>query len=422
MWDSKLLEKIEDKTGVIGIVGLGYVGLPLAIAFKNKGYMVYGYDTDINKVNAVNDRKSYINHIKDIPAIHATNCSDKLNFCDFIIVTVPTPLTKHRIPDLSYLTDAVKTISLSLRSGQFISIESTTYPGTTREELIPILESSGLKFDEDFFVAFSPEREDPNNANYTITNIPKVVGGCSEKSQMIANKLYGTICDKIVPVSNSDTAEMTKLLENIFRTVNIALVNEMKLVCHKLGINIWEVIDAAKTKPFGFMPFYPSPGLGGHCLPLDPFYLSYKAAEKGMFVRFIEIAGEINANMPYYVVKKTMEAMSKNGDTIKNSNILILGLAYKKDVGDIRESPAITIITELKRLEANIYVYDPFIKMNEKGIIDMEELCTDSMDCVIVVTDHTDVDYEYIAENAYLIIDTRNIFAKLGLKGNIILV
>ncbi len=339
-----LLQKINENKAVIGVVGLGYVGLPLLMEFVEQGFRTIGFDIDQYKVDKLNAGESYIKHIDEgrVKAVRETNLFEassdfgRIKEVDCILICVPTPLTKHREPDVSYISGTAETLSKNIREGQFIVLESSTYPGTTEEILKPILEKSGLKGDKDFWVAFSPEREDPNNPNFNTRTIPKVIGANTEYARQLASALYEKVIVKTVPVSSSQAAEATKLLENIFRSVNIAMVNEMKMIFDKMGIDVWEVINAASTKPFGFMPFYPGPGLGGHCIPIDPFYLTWKAREFEMNTRFIELAGEVNTSMPHWVVSKVMDALNDHEKSIKGSKILLLGAAYKKDIDDPR--------------------------------------------------------------------------------------
>lgn len=363
------IKHIDSKDATIGIIGLGYVGLPLALCFAEKGFAVVGFDVDQKKVDALAKGQSYIKHIKpdriarSIQNKKFTPTSDfsKLSSCNAVLIAVPTPLTKQREPDMTYVVSTCETISQYLVKGQLVVLESTTYPGTTEEVVVPILEKSGLKLDKDFYVAFSPEREDPNNPNYTTETIPKVVGSTSPEGLSIAEKLYSQIVVKVVPVSSPRAAEATKLLENIFRSVNIALVNELKVTFDKMGIDVWEVIEAAKTKPFGYMPFYPGPGLGGHCIPIDPFYLTWKAREYDVATRFIELAGEINTAMPDYVVGKVAMALNNLGKPLKGSRILILGLAYKANVDDDRESPSYKLMQKLEERGAVVDYNDPYV-------------------------------------------------------------
>lgn len=426
----KLLEMIEQKTARIGIIGLGYVGLPLALHFGKKGFHVIGFDLDSRKIDKILHGESYIKHIPaetiremtDARQFDVTIDFGRLKETDCILICVPTPLSDKMEPDLSYLLETTETIADNLRTGQLIVLESTTYPGTTEEMLLPRLSSNDMKVGEDFFLAFSPEREDPGNKEFTATNIPKVVGGVTGSCLEVATAVYNAIT-RTVPVSSTQAAELTKLLENTFRSVNIALVNELKILAHKMGIDLFEVINAASTKPFGYSPFYPGPGLGGHCIPIDPFYLAWKAKEYDFSTRFIQLAGEINVSMPYYVIEKTVEALNKNRKSINGSNILILGIAYKKDIDDDRESPGYAIMKILLEKGAILNYNDPWIPKlhtTRKYNFQMEstpltpELLA-QMDAVIIVTDHSDYDFAEIVKHSNLVVDTRN--ATKGVKG-----
>ncbi|MEW6025709.1 MAG: nucleotide sugar dehydrogenase [Planctomycetota bacterium] len=421
----KITELIKAHKARVGIIGMGYVGLPLAKVFSQKGFPVTGFDIDPAKIKALNSGKSYIKHI---PAtlvqemrrkygFHATGNFRELRRMDVIIICVPTPLTIMRDPDMSYIENTTRSIAANLRKGQLIVLESTTYPGTTDEVVRPILEKTGLKCGKDFYLAFSPEREDPGNPKYSTEKIPKVVGGVDKMATDIAVLLYEQAVAKVVRVSSARVAESTKLMENIYRCVNIALVNELKMLFDKMGINIWEVISAASTKPFGFQSFYPGPGLGGHCIPIDPFYLSWKARQYEMTTRFIELAGEINISMPYYVVARTMEALNKRSRSLKGARILILGMAYKKDVDDLRESPSLKL-TELFREQGAKVVYnDPFIpklpylrhyKFPAMKSAPLTAELLKKQDAVVISTDHTTYDYQWIVRRSKLVIDTRN--------------
>lgn len=417
-----LLDKISSKSAVIGIVGLGYVGLPLMLRFAEVGYRVLGFDIDKAKVDALNSGKSYIEHI---PAekvgiarsqgFEATTDFSRSGEADSLILCVPTPLNKYREPDISFIIDTIESLKPSLRRGQVISLESTTYPGTTDEELLPRMESQGLKVGEDAFLVFSPEREDPGNPDFTTQTIPKVCGGTTPACQEVGLALYGAVIDKVVPVSSTRAAEMTKLLENIHRAVNIGLVNEMKIVADKMGIDIHEVIRAAATKPFGFVPYYPGPGLGGHCIPIDPFYLTWKAREYGVHTRFIELAGEVNSSMPDYVVAKVAAALNQRKKAINGSHILVLGIAYKKNVDDMRESPSVFLMEKLRDLGAEISYADPhvpvFPRMREHHFDLSSAPLTPTdiggYDCVLLATDHDRFDYPMIKASAKLIVDSR---------------
>ena len=424
-----LLSKIENQEAVIGVVGLGYVGLPLLMEFVEEGFQTVGFDIDSKKVESLNSGKSYIKHIASerVQKVRASNLFEattdfsKIEKVDCILICVPTPLTRHREPDTSYIANTAETISKYLQKGQLVVLESSTYPGTTEELLKPILEKSGLKGDEDFWVAFSPEREDPNNPKFNTKTIPKVIGANTEIGRNLTQALYDKVIVETVPVSSSQAAEATKLLENIFRSVNIALVNEMKMILDKMGIDVWEVINAAKTKPFGYMPFYPGPGLGGHCIPIDPFYLTWKAREYEINTRFIELAGEINTSMPFWVINKVMDALNDRGKSLKNSKILVLGAAYKKDIDDPRESPSFKLMEILIHKGAEVDYNDPFVPvLPSMRMYDIQresvELSPENLakyDCVLISTDHSVYDFDFIAEHAQLIVDTRNATDKI---------
>ena len=420
-----LQKRIKDKKATVGVVGLGYVGLPLVKAFLKKGFAVTGFDIDRRKVALLNHGTSYIKHITaadlrpflSTKRFLATTDFARLTDVDAILICVPTPLDDHRNPDLSFVLRTTETIAEHLRKGQLVVLESTTYPGTTDEEMLPILERSGLKAGKDFFLAFSPERENPGDPVYTAENTPKVVGGLTKDCLALADTLYSQVMVKTVPVSSTRAAESTKLLENIFRSVNIALVNELKMIFDRMGIDVWEVIRAASSKPFGFMPFYPGPGLGGHCIPIDPFYLTWKAREVDYSTKFIELAGEINTAMPYYVINKTLEALAEKGKSFKGSKILVLGIAYKKDVDDQRESPALKIISLLRKKGAKVEYNDPHVP-ESSGHREYPGMSLKSVpltvkrlrqaDAVIIATDHTFYNYGWIVKNAKLVVDTRN--------------
>lgn len=416
-----LIEKINSREAKVGIIGLGYVGLPLVIEFCKAGFQVTGFDVDEKKVEALKQGKSYIKHISSSLIAHCKGFTPTTDFfllseMDCIIVCVPTPLNRNREPDMTYVFDTTKTIAKHLRKGRLIVLESTTYPGTTDEDMRGILEEGGLRAGEDFHLAFSPEREDPNNRDFSTSTIPKVVGGYTEKCLCAAKALYDCIVVRTVPVSSTKVAEAAKLLENIYRSVNIALVNELKMLFDKMGIDVWEVIEAAKTKPFGFHAFYPGPGLGGHCIPIDPFYLTWKAREYDFSTRFIELAGEINTGMPYYVVQKTMDALNERGTSLKDARILILGIAYKKNVDDMRESPSLKLMELYKNKGAVVDYNDPYIPEMPKtrnydlGLrsVPLSQDTVSSYDAVVIATDHADYDYGWLYSNARLIIDTRN--------------
>jgi UDP-N-acetyl-D-glucosamine dehydrogenase len=425
----KIIQRIESREARIGIVGMGYVGLPLALLFSEERFAITGFDIDAHKVDTLNRGGSYIVRIPGMDiqlaqknGFQATADYSGIGKMDVVIICVPTPLNEHHEPDLSFITGTVKAMAPHLRQGQLIILESTTYPGTTEEVVVPLLEQgnpSGLRVARDaaspgFYVAFSPEREDPGNDTVARRDIPKIVGGCGPVARDLASAVYATIFNRTVQVSSPAVAEMTKLLENIYRCVNIALVNELKQLCLRMNIDIWEVIDAAKTKPFGFHAFYPGPGLGGHCIPIDPFYLSWKAKEFDFRTRFIELAGEINANMPYFVVENVMEAMSQRGRALRGARVLVLGLAYKRDIDDLRESPSLTIIELLQQRGALVEYNDPFfasVGQGRKYALNMSSTPLEKIpefDCVVIVTDHSQYDYSKIVENAKLVVDTRN--------------
>ena len=419
------LESIDQRTTTIGVVGLGYVGLPLIDAFVKNGFSAIGFDIDPAKIASLNNGESYIAHIEDKTIqswrdenkFEATDQFDRLADADAILICVPTPLSESRDPDLRYVEATAHEIAKRLRPGQLIALESTTYPGTTKDVLLPILEQSGLKVGTDFFLAYSPEREDPGNAVYSAKTIPKVVGGHDPNSLEVANALYASAVSATVPVSSCEIAEACKILENTYRSVNIAMVNELKVLFQKLDINIWEVIDAAKTKPFGYQAFYPGPGLGGHCIPIDPFYLSWVARKHEMPTRFIELAGEINTSMPVYVVNRVAEALNHMGKPIRNSKIGILGVAYKKDIDDHRESPSFKLMELLMERGANVSYCDPHVPtLPAMRHYDVPRLATETMsseylsslDCTLISTDHTVFDYNQIVQYSQVVVDTRN--------------
>lgn len=416
-----LEQRIEERTAHIGIIGMGYVGLPLAMEFSGEGFPVTGFEIDSKKVLALNKGNS---HILDVPSITlasrikskkfvATSDFKRLANMDAIVICVPTPLRKTKDPDISYIVSAVEKIVPCLKKGQLIILESTTYPGTTRELLLPEFEKKKMKVGRDFFLAFSPERVDPGNKKFAIRNTPKIVGGITPACTKHAAMLYGTIVDRVVDVSSAECAEMVKLLENTFRAVNIGLVNEVALMCDRLNLDPWEIIDAAATKPFGYMPFYPGPGIGGHCIPLDPQYLSWKLKSLNFYSRFIELASEVNATMPEHVVRKIDSALNERKKSIKGSKILILGVAYKKDVGDMRESPALDVIELLSKRDALISYHDPYVKSFHFGEHSLKSVPLTAstlrrQDCVVITTNHTCFDVKFIAAHAKLIVDTRN--------------
>ena len=427
----QLKKRIEQREARVGIIGLGYVGLPLALLYSEKKFKVTGFDIDSRKIDTLAKGGSYIYRIapEEIQAAQSSGFSatadySRLTEMDAVIICVPTPLDEYHEPDLSFITSTTHSIAPHLRAGQIVVLESTTYPGTTEEVMVPILEKenkAGLKAarngvftGKEFFVAFSPEREDPGNTTVARPDIPKVVGGLDTRASELACALYGSIFNRTVPVSSPAAAEMTKLLENIYRCVNIALVNELKLLSLRMGIDIWEVIDAASTKPFGFHPFYPGPGLGGHCIPVDPFYLSWKAKEWDFRTRFIELAGEINTNMPYHVLASVSSALNTRKKSVNGAKVLVLGVAYKRDIDDLRESPSLTIIELLQKDGAQVSYHDPYFPFIGKGRkYDLQMKCAElkdlgQYDCVLIVTDHSDYDYKHIVQEAQLVVDSRN--------------
>ncbi len=423
------MSKELDKKSVIGVVGLGYVGLPLLLAYARAGYRALGLDIDPAKIDALAEGRSYIEHIptgqvaeaKAAGTLDATTDFSRVGECDALILCVPTPLDEHFEPDLSYVVSTIEAIVPGLRAGQVISLESTTYPGTTDEELVTRIEDAGFTVGEAIHVVYSPEREDPGNPDFSATNIPKVVGGVTPACLEAGVALYGAVFDEVVPVSSCKVAELTKLLENIYRAVNIGLVNELKVAADRMGIDIWEVIRAASTKPFGFKPFYPGPGLGGHCIPIDPFYLTWKAREYGVHTRFIELAGEINRGMPDYVIHRTMEALNSRAKAVKGSRILLMGLAYKPDVDDMRESPTFHLLDGFKRLGAEVAYFDPHVPVVGPTREHMEWAGSESVawdeatirgfDCVVIATHHKAFDLDQLAAWSDLIVDTRNAMA-----------
>lgn len=444
---NQLLNKIENKSAIIGIIGLGYVGLPLALEYAIKGFYTIGFDIDETKIPVLNSGKSYIKHIKSDKIKKAVTSKkffptadfSRLPEADIIIICVPTPLNDHREPDMTYIENSGKVIARYLRPGQFVSLESSTYPGTTEEILQPMFENAPITQNskdkiqnskakkyvvgKDFYLAFSPEREDPNNPKYSTATIPKVVGGVTPNCLKIALAIYNQVIVKTVPVSSPKTAEATKLLENIYRSINIALVNELKMVFDRMNIDVWEVVNAASTKPFGFQPFYPGPGLGGHCIPIDPFYLTWKAREFEISTKFIELAGEINTNMPYYVVEKAGEVLNNFKKSLNGSKVLILGASYKKDIDDMRESPSLKLIEILREKGAKVDYNDPYVPRlpkTRKYKFDMTsvELTKNNLkkyDLILLSTDHTDYNYKFINSASKLILDTRNAFERAGI-------
>ena len=417
----KLQNKIKDKVAKIGIIGMGYVGIPLGLEFANKGFTVLGFDKDNERINSINAGNQIMKHIKKDSMRNfisnggsATNDFSKIKDMDCIIICVPTPLDIHEQPDMSYVVDASNKISENLREGQLVILESTTYPGTTNELVKPILERTNLNAGIDFFLAYSPEREDPGNKDFSVSKIPKVMGGYTNECLKTTSALYKNIVSETVEVSSMETAESTKLMENIFRAVNIAMVNELKLVLSRMGVNIWEVIEAAKTKPFGFMPFYPGPGMGGHCIPIDPFYLSWKAKEYNTEAKFIELAGEINRKMVENIAHRVGKALNDDAKSVRDSKIMILGVAYKKDIDDMRESPALSIRKLLKFKGANVSYHDPYVtNIDKEKSLELNVETIEKQDAIIITTDHSNVDYQLIGKHAKLIIDTRNVMANI---------
>ena len=421
----ELLSLLESRKATIGIIGLGYVGLPLVLRFGEEGFKVIGFDVDSQKVSKLNAGESYIRHIDGgrllslvtAKAFEATNDFARLGEADCVIICVPTPLTEKKDPDLQYIEKTASALFKTLRKGQLISLESTTYPGTTDEILLELFKGTGLEVGKDYFLVFSPEREDPGNAKFSTRTIPKIVGGTTADCLEVGRALYSSVIDRVVTVSSTKAAELVKLLENIYRCVNIALVNELKILTDRMGIDIWEVIGAASTKPFGFTAFYPGPGLGGHCIPIDPFYLSWKAKEYDFSTRFIQLAGEVNSAIPHYVVERVTSALNDKGKAVRGSKILILGVAYKKDVDDVRESPALEIMELLEDKGATLTYSDPYIprlhKVRKHDFSHMSSAALDEdllkkHDAVLITTDHTGIDYQWLVNNSALIVDTRN--------------
>ena len=422
-----LIAKAERREALFGIIGLGYVGLPLAVELGRAGFRVLGYDVSTRVVDGLNAGRSHIKDISDADLqevltagrFEATADPARLGEPDAISICVPTPLGKYKDPDVSYIVAATEAVTAKLRRGQAIILESTTYPGTTREIMLPALESTGLRVGEDFFLAFSPERVDPGNERYHTRNTPKVVGGITEACRRVCCALYQPAIDSLVPVSSTEAAELVKLLENTFRSVNIGLVNEMAIVCEKLGVNVWEVIDAAATKPFGFMKFTPGPGLGGHCIPIDPHYLAWKMRGLNYKTRFIDLAGEVNTEMPVFWVRQAIEALNRHSRSMRGSKVLVLGVAYKKDIDDMRESPALDIIRLLEQQGAQVSYHDPHVtSFSENGhdfhSVPLTEAAVAEADCVLVVTDHTAIDFPMVQRKARLVVDTRNAMGRLA--------
>ena len=431
----EFLQKVDERRCVVGVVGLGYVGLPLSIAFAEEGFQVVGFDVDPKKPEWLLEGRSYLKHIPASsfePHVRAGRLTATRDFsrvaeCDALLICVPTPLTENREPNVSFVRDTSEVLARHLRRGQMVALESTTYPGTTDELVRDTLqEGSGLQAGKDFFLVYSPEREDPGNPVYSTRNIPKVVGGLTPACLDAGRALYGAVAEQVVPVSSTRVAEMVKLFENVYRAVNIALVNELKLLCQRMDMDVWEVIGAAETKPFGFQAFWPGPGLGGHCIPIDPFYLAWKARQVDMSTRFIELAGEINTSMPYHVLARVQEALNTRRKSLNGSSVLVLGVAYKRDVDDMRESPALKTIDLLIAADARVLYHDPYVSElppTRKFKFDLKSspLTPDTLnavDCVLVVTDHTDVDYNLVAEHADLVVDTRNVVPRE--RGNVV--
>lgn len=417
---AQLIAKLNDKTAHVGVIGLGYVGLPLAVEFARAGFRVTGVDVNDHKVEQLNAGVSYVQDVPTsvlAPLVQSGKLSATTDFAaidkmDTVNIAVPTPLRKTKDPDMSFVVSASQQVAKHAHPGLLVILESTTYPGTTAELVLPMIERPGLKVGEDFFLCFSPERVDPGNPNFQTYNIPKVVGGITPTCTKVAAEFYGQALETVVPVGSTEVAEMVKLLENTFRMINIGLVNELAMMCDRMGINVWEVIEAAATKPFGFMPFYPGPGLGGHCIPIDPFYLSWKTKQAGIEARFIDLAGYINGQMPHFVVDKVQHALNDHSKPLKGSHVHVMGVAYKRDIDDVRESPALDIIHLLGKRGAKVTYSDPYVpKLNTDGL-NMESTdalaATSAADCVMIVTDHRTIDYGPVVANAKLIVDTRN--------------
>jgi UDP-N-acetyl-D-glucosamine dehydrogenase len=431
-----LMQLLERREATVGVVGLGYVGLPLALTFAEAGFPVLGVDVDASKVRRLEVDESYLRtvpaeRVREVRAHGRTAFSaepGRLSEADVVAICVPTPLTAEREPDMSFVESSARTVAAALRPGQLVVLESSTWPGTTREVVLPILETTGLKAGVDFFLAFSPEREDPGNPSFDTRTIPKLVGGYTPACLAHARMLYEGALAKVVTVSSMEVAELAKLQENIFRSVNIALVNELKQLCHRMGLDVFEVVDAAATKPFGFMPFYPGPGLGGHCIPIDPFYLTWKARQFDFSTRFIELAGEINTNMPYYVVHRALEAMSRRGMAMRGATVLLVGLAYKKNIDDVRESPSFKVAELLLKEGATVRYHDPFVprthRMRHHDLqLESCELTDEALadvSCALVLTDHDGVDYERIVSRVPVVVDTRNALRQLKGRGNVV--
>ncbi|MFC2005856.1 nucleotide sugar dehydrogenase [Chloroflexota bacterium] len=425
---SGLEEKVRDKTAIIGIVGLGYVGLPLAIAFAQVGFKVIGFDIQERRVEAVGRGESYLSDTssKTLSTLVASNLLEattdqsRLIEVDTICICVPTPLSRTKEPDLTYVVHESEEVSKYLQHGQLVILESTTYPGTTREVILPVLERSGLKVGRDFYLAYSPERIDPGNKEYGIKNVPKLVGGIDSESTRLAKLIYNQVAKKVISLTAPEVGEMTKIFENVFRSVNIALVNELAWLCENMGISVWEVIAAASSKPFGYMPFYPGPGIGGHCIPLDPYYLANKAREYDFHTRFIELAAQINEQMPYYVTSRIIEVLNNEGKSLRGAKVLVLGVSYKKDIEDVRESPSLKLIQLLRKKGAELSYNDPYVAKIQIGegtlaSVELTEEYLSSMDCIVIATDHSSYDYQYIVDHVPLVFDTRG--ATRSVKG-----
>lgn len=427
----EIFRKIQSKEAQVAVIGLGYVGLPLAVESAKAGFRTLGIDLAEGKVDAINQGKNYIGDVDDTvlaelvqsKTLSATTDFSRLAECDFISICVPTPLGKGKVPDISFIIAAVTEVRNYLRKEQVIILESTTYPGTTAEVVLPILAESGLKVGEDFFLAFSPERIDPGNAQYGLKNTPKVIGGMTSACTETAVSLYQTFIDKVIPVSSAESAEMVKILENTFRAINIGLANEIAIMCHRMGIDVWEVIQAASSKPFGFMPFYPGPGLGGHCIPVDPHYLVWKLKTLNYTPRFIQLADEINSSMPDVVIDRVTECLNDMGKSLRGSKVLVVGVAYKKNVSDMRESPALTVIQTLLEKGADVSYHDPFVAeltIEGQSVVHRDLENVGGYDCLVILTDHSNIDYDYLMQESQAIVDTRNVLPRLVSKTKIV--
>ena len=432
-----LKSRLDNRTAVVGVVGLGYVGLPMAVTIASRGLSTIGFDIDLGKIKMLSARHSYIEAVTerhlaeviDTDRFAFTNDFSRLSECDVVLICVPTPLSRNREPDLSFVENTSREIAKALKPGTLVSLESTTYPGTTQEIVTPLLEASGLSAEKEFFVAYSPEREDPGNKSFSTASIPRIVAGVGPLSRALAEQFYGIVVDQVVAVSTTQTAEAVKITENVFRAVNIALVNELKVIYKAMGIDVWEVIDGAATKPFGYMPFYPGPGLGGHCIPIDPFYLTWKAREFGLYTRFIELAGEINVNMPRHVVDRTRETLDRvSGKGLRDARVLIVGISYKKNVPDMRESPSVRLMELFMDRGARVEFHDPYVpsipRMRDypafMGMesVSLEVIADNPYDVIVIATDHDAIDYERLVALGSPVIDTRNAIARRGLPVN----